>query len=73
MSLQNVEKKTVSLTYSMAEASGLVRFGKMEVLQRPGSDDARKLLLRVAKQVEPIMQKREWNVGSLIEIIPASP
>ena len=57
----------------MAEASGLVRFGKMEVLQRPGSDDARKLLLRVAKQVEPIMQKREWNVGSLIEIIPASP
>ena len=57
----------------MGDAAGLVRFGKMEVMERPGSDDARKLLLKVAKQVEPIMQKREWNVGSLIEIIPASP
>ena len=57
----------------MAKATGLVCFGSMEVMERPGSDEARQLLLKAAKQVEPIMQKRRWNVSRLIEIIPASP
>lgn len=57
----------------MAKATGLVCFNNVEVMERPRSDEARQLLLKVAKQVEPIMQKRKWNVSRLREIIPASP
>ena len=37
------------------------------------SNEARTLMLRAAKQGEPIMKKRGWNVRKLIEIIPPSP
>lgn len=68
---------------SMAAADGgLVRFGELALLERandkaggvlPRQDEARTLMLRAAKQVEPIMKKRGWNVRKLIEIIPPSP
>lgn len=64
-----------------AAATGLVQFGNMTVLEKrpkakeelPRQDEARALLLKTAKQVEPIMKKRGWKVRKLIEIIPPSP
>ena len=61
--------------------AGLVHFRELQVLskhpqskeQLPRSDEARKLLLTVAKQVEPIMKNKGWAVRKLIEIIPPSP
>ena len=60
-----------------------MQFGEMQVLQRhprgvrvlelPRSDEARALLLKAAKQVEPIMKTRGWKVRKLVEIIPPSP
>ena len=67
---------------SAAADGGLVRFGELALLERandkagvvlPRQDEARTLMLRAAKQVEPIMKKRRWNVRKLIEIIPPSP
>jgi hypothetical protein len=62
---------------------GLVQFGEMQVLQRhprgarvlelSRRDEARALLLKAAKQVEPIMKTRGWKVRNLVEIIPPSP
>ena len=52
----------------------LVCFDDMEVLAgRARGDEARALLLKTAKQVEPIMKKRGWTVGRLKEIVPPSP
>lgn len=59
----------------------LVNFGEMTLLAKspkgkaelPRQEEARALLMKAAKQVEPIMKKRGWNVGKLIEIIPPSP
>ena len=66
---------------SAASATGLVQFGEMTVLEKrpkgtqelPRRDEAQALLLKTAKQVEPIMKKRGWKVRKLIEIIPPSP
>jgi hypothetical protein len=35
--------------------------------------EARQMLERVAKQVQPIMRKRQWTVRKLSEFIPRSP
>jgi len=66
---------------SAAPKFPLVNFGEMTLLTKStkGSaeltqqDEARALLFKAAKQVEPIMKKRGWNVPKLIEIIPPSP
>ncbi|WVR06218.1 hypothetical protein IAU60_003248 [Kwoniella sp. DSM 27419] len=40
---------------------------------RPGSDQARPLLEKIASQVKPIMTKRGWKVGTLAEFLPTNP
>lgn len=36
--------------------------------KKPGEEDARKILERIAKQVEPIMRRRKWRVKLLSEM-----
>lgn len=39
----------------------------IKVLKKPGEGEARKILERIAKQVQPIMRKRKWRVEVLSE------
>lgn len=40
---------------------------EIKALKKPGEDEARKMLDRIAKQVQPIMRKRQWRVKLLSE------
>lgn len=40
---------------------------EIQVLKKPRSDEARALLERVAKQVQPIMRARQWTVKKVGE------
>ncbi|CAA6662303.1 unnamed protein product [Spirodela intermedia] len=42
-------------------------------LKMPGEDEARRMLEKVAKQVQPIMRKRGWKVPILSEFRPDNP
>ncbi|XP_028772023.1 DNA-dependent metalloprotease WSS1 [Neltuma alba] len=46
---------------------------EIKPLKRIGEDEARKILEKVAKQVQPIMRKRNWKVKVLSEFCPANP
>lgn len=39
----------------------------IKALKRPGQEEAKKILEKVAKQVQPIMRKRKWRVKVLSE------
>ncbi|KAK9084634.1 hypothetical protein Sjap_025045 [Stephania japonica] len=41
--------------------------------RKPGEDEARKFLEKIAKQVQPIMQKHKWRVKLLSEFCPNNP
>eukprot|EP00960_Hanusia_phi_P018723 552278-Hanusia_phi.AAC.1 len=45
-------------------------FRQVVVLEKDDRDSARTLLIKAAKQVEPIMVKRKWRVGTLREFLP---
>ena len=48
-------------------------FGSIQVLkEHADSHRAMEVLMRVARQVEPIMQKRQWKVAKLREFMPKS-
>lgn len=40
---------------------------EIKPLKKVGEDEARKILERVTKQVQPIMRKRKWRVKLLSE------
>lgn len=40
---------------------------EIKPLNKIGEDEARKILQRVAKQVQPIMRKRKWKIELLSE------
>jgi hypothetical protein len=40
---------------------------EIKALKKPGEDEARKILERIAKQVQPIMRKHKWRVKLLSE------
>lgn len=40
---------------------------EIKALKKPGEDEARKMLDRIARQVQPIMRKRQWRVKLLSE------
>ena len=40
---------------------------EIKALKKVGQDEARKILERVAKQVQPIMRKHKWRVKLLSE------
>ncbi|CAK9166883.1 unnamed protein product [Ilex paraguariensis] len=42
-------------------------------LKKVGEEEARKILDRIAKQVQPIMRKRKWRVKLLSEFCPKNP
>ncbi|KAJ8774384.1 hypothetical protein K2173_011633 [Erythroxylum novogranatense] len=41
--------------------------------RKPGEEDAKKFLEKIAKQVQPIMRKRKWRVKILSEMCPKNP
>ncbi|CAL5405344.1 unnamed protein product [Camellia sinensis] len=46
---------------------------EIKPLKKVGEDEARKILERVAKQVQPIMRKHNWRVKLLSEFCPNNP
>eukprot|EP00262_Sarcandra_glabra_P002553 TRINITY_DN12942_c1_g1_i1.p1 TRINITY_DN12942_c1_g1~~TRINITY_DN12942_c1_g1_i1.p1 ORF type:complete len:320 (+),score=57.96 TRINITY_DN12942_c1_g1_i1:153-1112(+) len=46
---------------------------EVKPLKKVGEDEARRILEKVAKQVQPIMRKRKWRVKILSEFSPANP
>lgn len=46
---------------------------EIKSLNKIGEDEARKILEKVAKQVQPIMAERRWKVELLSEFCPADP
>jgi len=49
------------------DLSDLNKVWEIKPLRRIGEDEARKILEKVAKQVQPIMRKRKWKVNVLSE------
>jgi hypothetical protein len=41
--------------------------------RKPGEEDARKILEKIAKQIQPIMRKHKWRVKVLSEFCPTNP
>ncbi|PIA31546.1 hypothetical protein AQUCO_04900088v1 [Aquilegia coerulea] len=46
---------------------------EIKPLKKPGEDEARKILDKIAKQVQPIMKKHKWRVKLLSEFSPSNP
>lgn len=46
---------------------------EIKALKKVGEDEAKKILDRIAKQVQPIMRKRKWRVKLLSEFCPKNP
>ncbi|KAK4575804.1 hypothetical protein RGQ29_026666 [Quercus rubra] len=44
-----------------------------KALKKPGQDEAKKMLEKIAKQVQPIMRKHKWRVKVLSEFCPKNP
>uniref|UniRef100_A0A7N0SVS8 Uncharacterized protein n=1 Tax=Kalanchoe fedtschenkoi TaxID=63787 RepID=A0A7N0SVS8_KALFE len=46
---------------------------EVKPLKKIGEDEARNILEKIAKQVQPIMRKRQWRVKLLSEFCPSNP
>ncbi|XP_077238277.1 DNA-dependent metalloprotease WSS1-like [Tasmannia lanceolata] len=46
---------------------------EIKTLKKPGEDEARKMLEKIAKQVQPIMRRHKWRAKLLSEFCPANP
>ncbi|KAF6145058.1 hypothetical protein GIB67_013409 [Kingdonia uniflora] len=57
----------------MANIGDLHKVWEIKALKKPGEDEARKILERIAKQVQPIMRKHNWRVKLLSEFCPNNP
>lgn len=57
---------TFSLSASM-DLNDLNKVWEIKPLKRIGEEEARKILEKVAMQVQPIMRKRKWKVNVLSE------
>uniref|UniRef100_A0A2P2K1E2 Uncharacterized protein n=1 Tax=Rhizophora mucronata TaxID=61149 RepID=A0A2P2K1E2_RHIMU len=55
------------------DLNDLNKVWEVKPLKRIGEDDARRILEKVAKQVQPIMYKHKWKVKILSEFCPANP
>ncbi|KAI4387099.1 hypothetical protein MLD38_004957 [Melastoma candidum] len=55
------------------DLNDLNKVWEVRPLKKPGEDEARRILERVAKQVQPIMRKRHWRVKLLSEFCPPNP
>ncbi|KAG6685911.1 hypothetical protein I3843_12G135700 [Carya illinoinensis] len=64
------------LQNSVSRAMNLDDLNKVwdiKTLKKPGEDEARKILERIAKQVQPIMRKHKWRIKVLSEFCPNNP
>lgn len=55
------------------DLNDLNKVWEIKPLKRIGEEEARKILEKVAMQVQPIMRKRKWKVNVLSEFCPANP
>lgn len=55
------------------DLNDLNKVWEIKPLKKIGEDDARKVLEKIAKQVQPIMRKRRWKVETLSEFYPDNP
>ncbi|KAM5579938.1 DNA-dependent metalloprotease WSS1-like [Rosa sericea] len=55
------------------DLNDLNKVWEIKPLNKIGEEDARKILEKVARQVQPIMRKRKWKVRILSEFSPANP
>ncbi|XP_044496070.1 DNA-dependent metalloprotease WSS1-like [Mangifera indica] len=55
------------------DLNDLNKVWEIKPLNKIGEDEARKILEKVAKQVQPIMGKRKWKVKILSEFCPSNP
>ncbi|XP_054779619.1 DNA-dependent metalloprotease WSS1-like isoform X2 [Prosopis cineraria] len=55
------------------DLNDLNKVWEIKPLKRIGEDEARRILEKIAKQVQPIMRKRKWKVKILSEFCPANP
>ncbi|KAJ0076308.1 hypothetical protein Patl1_34865 [Pistacia atlantica] len=55
------------------DLNDLNKVWEIKPLNKIGEDEARKILEKVAKQVQPIMRKRKWKVKILSEFCPSNP
>ncbi|XP_012071035.1 DNA-dependent metalloprotease WSS1 isoform X3 [Jatropha curcas] len=46
---------------------------EIKALKKPGEEEAKKMLEKIAKQVQPIMRKHKWRVKVLSEFCPNNP
>lgn len=46
---------------------------EIKALEKPGEEEAKEMLEKIAKQVQPIMRKRKWRVKLLSEFCPSNP
>ncbi|EXB36081.1 DNA damage response protein WSS1 [Morus notabilis] len=46
---------------------------EIKALKKPGEEEAKKILERIAKQVQPIMRNHKWRVKLLSEFCPNNP
>ncbi|KAL9262897.1 DNA-dependent metalloprotease WSS1-like protein [Drosera capensis] len=58
---------------SKMEVSDLNKVWEIKALKKPGQDEAKRILERIAKQVQPIMRKRKWRGKVLSEFFPNNP
>ncbi|KAK3427854.1 hypothetical protein EUGRSUZ_F03997 [Eucalyptus grandis] len=58
---------------SIMDLNDLNKVWEIKPLKKIGEEDAREVLEKVAKQVQPIMRKRKWKVEILSEFCPPNP
>ncbi|EEF39621.1 uncharacterized protein LOC8286855 [Ricinus communis] len=46
---------------------------EIKALKKPGEEEAKRMLEKIAKQVQPIMRKHKWRVKVLSEFCPKNP
>ncbi|KAJ9568559.1 hypothetical protein OSB04_004525 [Centaurea solstitialis] len=59
--------------FSSMDLNDLNKVWEVKPLKKPREDEAREILEKVAKQVQPIMRKRKWKVKILSEFCPPNP
>lgn len=55
------------------DLNDLNKVWEVKPLKKPREDEAREILEKVARQVQPIMRKRKWKVKILYEFCPSNP
>ncbi|KAL4584518.1 hypothetical protein LXL04_009121 [Taraxacum kok-saghyz] len=78
--LQKSDHKTLYMSclkqvkeFSTMDLNDLNKVWEVKPLKKPREDEAKEILEKVAKQVQPIMRKHNWKVNILSEFCPPNP